>query len=108
MKVLGKSKYLDLDFVHIRREIGNNDLVSRLRRRVGRGDHFGSCSILGSSTHGCISRGTQHLGFGSTTAADSTQVLGAGGNNLNELSHRKKKSYERILLTSSRDLSIFQ
>ena len=58
------TKYLDLDFINVGRQVGNNDLVSRLRGRVGCGDHFGSSSVLSCSARGCVCRATQHLGFG--------------------------------------------
>lgn len=58
------TKYLDLDFINVGRQVGNNDLVSGLRSRVGCGNHFCSGGVLSCSTHGCICRVTQYLCFG--------------------------------------------
>ena len=78
------TKYLDLDFVHIRGEIGDNDLVSGLRHRGGCSNHFRSSRILSSSTGSCVCGVAQHLGFCSSTATKSARVLRASGNDLNE------------------------
>lgn len=82
--MLAKIKYLDLDFVYIRREVGNNDLVGGLRGGGGCGNHLRSSSVLSCGTGGCVCGTTQHLGLGCGTATNSALVLRASGNNLKE------------------------
>lgn len=80
---INKTKYLDLDLIHVPREVRNDDLVSGLRGRVGRSNHFCSSGVLSSGAYGCVGRITQHLGFSRGTTTESALVLRTGGNNLN-------------------------